>query len=216
MSKGIERRFVPTAELRVARKDGQLPTIKGHAAVFDTLSVEMWGFYEEIAPGAFADSIANGDDVRALFNHNMDVVLGRTKSGTLRLREDEVGLLSEIDPPDTQHARDVVSLIERGDVTQMSFSFVVLSDKWRIDDNERYVRRILQAKLYDVSPVTYPAYPATDVSVRATDGRHPVLGEIPVIPADLVQARQAAAGDGQAQGRLDLLRLRLQLAERAG
>lgn len=213
MSQGIERRFAPQAELRAVRGEGRaMPTIVGHAAVFDQPSVELWGFYEEVAPGAFADSIADGDDVRALFNHDPNVVLGRTKSGTLRLTEDEIGLAVEGDPPDTQQARDVITLIERGDVTQMSFAFRVLDEKWRIDEQERYVRRILRAKLYDVSVVTYPAYPSTDVGVRAA-GRDPLFGEIPVIPADLVQGRQAAADGEQAQGRLDVLRLRLQLAE---
>jgi len=214
MPQGIERRFAPT-ELRAARKDGaSMPTIEGHAAVFDSLSVELWGFYEEIAPGAFADSIEAGDDVRALFNHDPNYVLGRSRNGTLRLAEDEVGLRVEFEPPDTQQARDVVTLIERGDVNQMSFAFAVLEEKWRIDDMERYVRRIMRAKLYDVSPVTYPAYPATDVGVRAADGS-PMFGEIPEIPADLVQGRQAAAGGDQAQGRLEVLRLRLAVAERA-
>ena len=215
MSQGIERRFVPQAELRAVKSDGRtMPTIAGHAAVFDQASVELWGFYEEVAPGAFADTIADGDDVRALFNHDPNLVLGRTKSGTLRLSEDEVGLLAEFDPPDTQQARDLVTLIERGDVSQMSFAFRVLDDKWRIDGDERYVRRILRAKLYDVAPVTYPAYPSTDVGVRAA-GKDPLFGEIPVIPADLVQERQTAASDEGAQGRLDVLRLRLQLAEKS-
>lgn len=211
MTQGIERRFAPT-ELRAARKDGAtMPTIEGHAAVFDSLSVELWGFFEEIAPGAFADSIAAGDDVRALFNHDPNYVLGRTRNGTLRLAEDEIGLRVEFEPPDTAQARDVVTLIERGDVSQMSFAFAVLEEKWRIDDMERYVRRIVRAKLYDVSPVTYPAYPATDVGVRAAG----VFGEIPVIPADLVQGRQAAADGDQVQARLEVLRLRLEIAERA-
>ncbi len=95
----------------------------------------------------------------------------------------------------------------------MSFAFAVLEEKWRIDDMERYVRRIMRAKLYDVSPVTYPAYPATDVNVRAADGS-PMFGDIPEIPADLVQGRQAAAGGDQAQGRMEVLRLRLEIAER--
>ena len=210
MTQGIERRFAPT-ELRAARKAGAaMTTIEGHAAVFDSLSVELWGFYEEIAPGAFADSIAAGDDVRALFNHDPNYVLGRTRNGTLRLSEDEIGLRVEFEPPDTAQARDVVTLIERGDVSQMSFAFAVLDEKWRIDEMNRYVRRIVQARLYDVSPVTYPAYPATDVGVRAGGS---VFGEIPVIPADLVQGRQAAADGDQVRAHLDTLRLRLQIAE---
>lgn len=209
---GIERRVMPLAEIRVKPGDDGAPTrtLTGYAAVFDKLSVEMWGFYEEIAPGAFADSIAAGDDVRALFNHDPNIVLGRSTAGTLRLAEDDIGLAVEIDLPDTQQARDLVASVSRGDVSQMSFAFATVDEKWRIDSQERYVRRLLQVKLYDVAPVTYPAYPDTVVGLR---GAPTIFGEIPAIPAALTQARDAAAAEVEPQARFALLRRRLDLEQ---
>lgn len=210
---GVERRMFQVSELRVARRDGGGATIVGYAAVFDKLSVDLFGFREKVAPGAFAESIAAGDDVRALWNHDPNIVLGRTKSGTLRLAEDETGLRVEIDTPDTQQARDLVAVIERGDVDQMSFAFRTLKDKWQIDGEEQYVRTLLQVKLYDVSPATYPAYPDTSMGVRAAPGTaHPVYGEIPEIPADVRQAPASAADSDQVQARLAVLRRRLEIA----
>lgn len=212
---GMERRIVQVGELRVQRREGGATTIVGYAAVFDKLSVDLWGFRERVARGAFADSIAAGDDVRALWNHDPNIVLGRTKSGTLRLEEDDTGLRVEIDPPDTQQARDLVAVIERGDVDQMSFAFRTIEDKWQIDGEEQYVRTLLQVKLYDVSPATYPAYPDTSMGVRTAPGTaHPIYGEIPEIPADVRQAPASAADSSQVQVRLGLLRRRLEIASK--
>ena len=173
----IERRAFPV-ELRVEKR-GDKTKIVGHAAIFNSLSVELWGFREEVAPGAFADTIKE-DDIRALFNHDPNLILGRNTSGTLALTEDDKGLFYEIDPPDTQTARDLVLSIERGDISQNSFAFNVLPDgaKWREDANGTLIRTIVRAKLYDISPVTYPAYLDTDISLRtagetlATEGRN--------------------------------------------
>lgn len=202
----MERRFCPL-ELR-AKQDDEGATLAGYAAVFDSLSVEMWGFREKIAPGAFAASI-EGDDVRALWNHNTDYVLGRTKNGTLELREDETGLAFELTPPATQLARDLVASVQRGDVDQMSFGFAVLEDAWDIDENEQYVRTLRKVKLYEISPVTFPAYPATSVSARGDD----TYGEIPQIPAEVQRALSLAAGAGQAQVRAAFRARRLRLME---
>jgi len=141
-------------ELRKA-EDGK-PKIEGYSAVFDQLSDDLGGFREKIDKGAFAKTITE-DDVRALFNHDSNHVLGRNKNGTLKLAEDEHGLKVEIDPPDTQFANDLLKQIERGDINQMSFGFVTRVDEWDEKDKE------------DVSPVTFPAYPQTSVSVKSTD-----------------------------------------------
>src|SRR5690606_29136668 len=109
------------------------PVISGHAAVFDTLSEPMWGFREKIAPGAFDDVLE--DDVRALFNHDPNFILGRTRSGTLKIAVDMRGLQYEIDPPDTQPARDLIVSMERGDVSQSSFAFIVAEDDWDEDES---------------------------------------------------------------------------------
>lgn len=163
----LERRAFVCDELRVLSDEGQKPKLRGHAAVFNSLSENLGGFREMILPGAFADAIVN-DDVRALWNHNPDYVLGRNRSQTLTLREDATGLASEIDPPDTQWARDLLVSIGRGDVSQMSFAFRVLDERWEKKDGV-HIRTLTKLRLFDVSPVTYPAYPATDVGVRSMD-----------------------------------------------
>jgi HK97 family phage prohead protease len=120
----------------------------------------MWGFREVILPGAFDEAIES-DDVRALFNHNPDILLGRTASKTLRLKADAKGLHYDVDLPDTAAARDVRTLVKRGDVSGSSFAFRVQQDEdeqWDYSDvkaGKLPLRKILRASLYDVSPVTY-------------------------------------------------------------
>ncbi len=153
--------------LRVETREDGKRRIVGHAAVFNQLSEDLGGFREQIAPGAFADAIKT-DDVRALFNHNPDHVLGRNMAGTLQLSEDSRGLAIEIDPPDTQLARDLLVSMERGDINQMSFGFSVRPNgqNWAKDDSGQVVRTLTKVRLFDVSPVTFPAYPQTDVAAR--------------------------------------------------
>lgn len=166
MPKSIERRIVAVSDLRATRAADGPTKINGHAAKFDVMSDDLGGFRERIAPGAFAQTIKN-NDIRALFNHDSNIVLGRNKAGTLRLSEDTAGLAFEVDAPDTQLVRDMVlAPIERGDVSQCSFGFFTLQDKWAKLDGE-WVRTLLEVELFDVSPVTYPAYPQTDVAVRS-------------------------------------------------
>lgn len=219
---GVERRAVRLVELRVEDGDGGT-RIEGHAAIFNSLSEDLGGFREVIEPGFFEGVV--GNDVRALWNHNDDLVLGRTRSGTLRVEEDEVGLAISADPPDTTWARDALVTMQRGDVDQMSFAFRVREggDDWRREPDGMLIRTLRRggcARLYDVSPVTFPAYPATSVAVRShvqslQEGQDPAAG-------------QGAGGEGQEQGdsararldpgptrgsRVDLLRRRLDLAE---
>lgn len=182
------KREVRTFELdmmEVRSEEGESKKIRGHAAVFDKLSEDLGGFREIIERGSFVASIKK-DDIRALFNHDPNYILGRNKAKTLILNEDEQGLYYEIEPPDTQYARDLMVSIERGDVNQCSFAFNIEGkngEKWFIDGKEvnaeeafgafwdenkhEIVRHVIKAKLYDVSPVTYPAYPQTDVKVRS-------------------------------------------------
>ncbi len=170
--------------------------IVGHASVFNRWATLVddrhFRWREVIRPGAFKNAIKERQDVRALFNHDPNFVLGRTKSGTLVLSEDARGLLSETIPPDTQTVRDlVIAPMERGDVDGMSFAFsirraatvtiterddgsvVTDSGGERITqrfEGDRLIedREVLDADLYDVSPVTYPAYDGTSVALRAT------------------------------------------------
>lgn len=164
----LERRAFPVAGLELrAGADGKR-RLAGHAAVFNQVSEDLGGFREQIAPGAFAEAIGK-DDVRALFNHDPNFILGRTGARTLRLAEDVRGLAIEIYLPNTQTIRDlVIAPIERGDVSQMSFAFGVRpgGQDWAKDDEGRVIRTLKKLRLFDVSPVTFPAYPQTDVAVR--------------------------------------------------
>jgi HK97 family phage prohead protease len=153
------RTFGTAFEFR-ANDETESLTIRGHAAVFDTLSQDLGGFREKIEPGAFKETLDR--DVRALFNHDPNMVLGRSKSGTLRMEEDKVGLAVEIDPPAS--ADTIVEALTRGDVDQMSFGFRTLEDAWEKVDGED-IRTLRKVELFDVSVVTFPAYTETDVSI---------------------------------------------------
>lgn len=162
----METRFV-TMPVEVREVDGK-PTIEGYAAVFNQVSEDLGGWQEIIEPGAFAKVLA--DDVRSLWQHEPMYVLGRRRSETLSIWEDEVGLRYRVIPPDTQWARDVMVTILRGDVNQSSFMFSVLPDgeRWYLDEMGRPIRGLKQiARLYDVAPVTFPAYPTTTADVRS-------------------------------------------------
>lgn len=142
----------------------------GYAAVFDSLSEDLGGFRERIAPGAFTRSINaarnGGRDIKAFLNHNNDVVLGSTRSRTLRLSEDARGLLAEMTLPDSEWGRPVAEAVRRGDISSMSFGFTVAKggDSWNDARNERTLHEV---RLFEVSPVTgWPAYAATTASVR--------------------------------------------------
>lgn len=188
----LERRAFKTSEIRAKGADH---TIIGHAAVFNLLSDDLGGFKEKIRPGAFARAIKE-DDVRALINHDPNFLIGRTKSGTLKLSEDQVGLHIENDLPDTQDARDLMVKIRRGDLTQMSFGFRTLLDDWRFEAG-LVVRELIEVELFDVSPVTYPAYPQTDVSGRSmTELRERAVEvrkilQVPALDPAVVLAREA-------------------------
>ena len=167
-----EERCADVTELRV-QPEGEGAVIEGHAAIFDSLSQDlgfMFPFKERINKGAFKSSLEK-DDIRALWNHDANYVLGRNKAGTLELTETNKGLRVRIHPPDTQWARDLTESIRRGDVTQMSFGFVVEKETWSVEGKED-IRTLEKVKLYDVSPVTIPAYIDTDVGVRSAMERY--------------------------------------------
>lgn len=161
----IERRVYP-AEVRA---DGDGPMISGYSAMFGKESQDLGGFIEKIARGAFAKTIRENPNIMALFNHNANNVLGRTGNGTLRLEENRVGLRMEVDLPDTQTAKEVRELIARGDITGQSFAFETLRDSWEYPDGDKPIRTLQEVRLFDVGPVTFPAYQDTKVSARALD-----------------------------------------------
>lgn len=150
------------------RADGDTKTLTGYAAVFNRETVIGDFFRETIEPGAFRSAV-KADDVRGLFNHDPNMVLGRTSSGTMRLEEDETGLRYVIDPPDTTLGRDVMALVSRGDITGSSFGFTVKRDSWTRPSvaGELPLRTIHEFDwLRDVGPVTFPAYEETTVQAR--------------------------------------------------
>lgn len=166
----MERR-THTVEMRIKEPSigKKSATMEGYAANFNSLSEDLGGFREMLMPGCFAEALKTSD-VRGLFNHNPDKILGRNTSGTLRISEDEKGLRFEIDPPDTSYAKDLQVSMQRGDVSQCSFGFRVAAegDAWRKEPDGSYIRSILKVdRLFDVSPVTYPAYASTSCAVRS-------------------------------------------------
>ena len=156
----IEKR---AATIEAAQEESRMVT--GYAAVFDSDSEDLGGFIEQIERGAFKEAIERSD-VRALFNHDNNFILARTASGTLKLYEDERGLKYEFEAPKTTAGNDLLEMIKRGDISQSSFGFTVEEDDWSNRDGMAF-RKIKKVKrLYDVSPVTFPAYPEASVAVR--------------------------------------------------
>jgi len=180
-----ERRtlFCDLANAQVETREDGPARVSGYAAVFhraEDAGTEFRiadDYVERIAPGAFSDALTC--DVRALFNHDQNNVLGRTVSETLTLSEDTQGLRYEVDMPDTQLGRDLVVSIARGDVTGSSFSFTVDRDGAEVrEEGGQLVRTITKVKrLYDVGPVTFPAYEGASTSVRSDDDAADALAE---------------------------------------
>jgi len=139
----------------------------GYAALFNSKTDIGDYFTEIIAPGAFAETLKSSD-VRALIDHDSGRVIGRTKSGTLRLAEDATGLKVEIDLPDTTDGKDLAIQMERGDISGMSFGFRVTHDEWD-ETGDIPARTIHAVELYEVSAVAFPAYPDTSIALRSLD-----------------------------------------------
>lgn len=206
---GLERRAATMlgVQVRAGEGDGQ-PVILGHAALFNSKSTFMYGFREQILPGAFAGSLAG--DIRALWQHDSARVLGRTKAGSLRLWEDDQGLAFELNPPDTQDGRDALTLIERGDVDQMSIGFNVPpgGDSWSEDSDGIPLRTLRAVTLWEVSPVTWAAYPQTGVGVMRSA---PDWVQHLLTPGVEIQANgDSHLRNRQMQREIDVLRLRSQ------
>lgn len=160
-------RFYVCDELRLVEEEGKPPVLKGYAAKYNSLSLDLGGFRERILPGAFDDALRSGAEVLALADHDPSRVLGRMSAGTLRLKSDEVGLFVEIDPPDTQVGKDAVTNVRRKDIKGMSFRFPPNPEEtWALVDGE-VVRTLSKLGLREVSITAIPAYEATEVYVRS-------------------------------------------------
>lgn len=164
MTKKIERRTYTVRDIETRQAEDGTMRLSGYAAVFNDASVPL-PFKESIAPGAFRKTLSETPDVRLLINHE-GLPLARTKNGTLTLREDDRGLYMDAVIADTQEGRDLYTLVQRGDLDQMSFAFRVVRQKWSEDRSTRLLTELSLAD-GDVSVVTYPAYPTTSVEARA-------------------------------------------------
>lgn len=160
----MERRMTST-EVELRTRDDGSEVITGYAIVFNRDSNDLGGFIERITPEAMAS--ANVSDVVALYNHDPNIVLGRTPD-TLSLTTDAHGVRYEITPPNTTGAKDVMENIKQRNIRGSSFAFTTKSDKWTkpMKKGEPYIRTITAFdRIFDVSPVTYPAYNDTDTMV---------------------------------------------------
>jgi len=202
-SGSIERRVMTFDHLHIERREGASPRIMGHAAVFNQWADIGGMFREKIVPGAFARAIGS-QDVRALFNHDPNIVLGRNRAKptpTLSLSEDATGLRYEVIPPDTQAARDLLVSIERGDVSQGSFGFSASPTGQNWDWNADIPERTLtDVNLYDVSPVTFPAYEGTDVAVRQIEAWRKAFPPGVTIPQNNTALRRQLAQRARQHG----------------
>ncbi|MBA3907866.1 MAG: HK97 family phage prohead protease, partial [Pseudonocardiales bacterium] len=166
-------------ELRAAAEPAGAPMFYGHAAVFNQRTAIgnplTWGFYEEVAPGAFTKTLQEGD-ARFLVDHNTQLLVARVSAGDLRLSQDKVGLVADADlDTELTYVRDLHRNVEKRRITGMSFGFEVVTDDWSVEEvstsdgmtAQVEVRAIREVKLYEVSAVTFPAYEETDAAIRA-------------------------------------------------
>jgi HK97 family phage prohead protease len=156
----MELRYISATEIRIGGT-ADAPTIEGIGIVYNSLSSDLGGFREIVKPGAVRN--LSGGDIRGRYNHEM--VLGRTKSGTMKLSDESTGVRYEITPPSTAAARHVVEAVRRGDVSGSSFAFRTISDNWRKENGET-IRELTAIEISDIGPVDFPAYPTTSASVR--------------------------------------------------
>lgn len=165
MEKKKETRAFNISKLNTrSENEEQNTSIEGYAAVFNSKTRIGSYFDEVIEPGAFSRSLSENGDIRALFNHDWNNVLGRTKSGTLTLKEDEKGLNFNVELPNTSVARDLSESMARGDINQCSFGFFVTDEEWDYSV-EPALRTIKEVELFEISVVSIPAYEDTEASL---------------------------------------------------
>lgn len=164
IAKKRETRTVDIKNVQTRADDNEPLKVSGYAAIFNS-QTSIGDFFDEIIePGAFKRTISENDDIRALFNHDWNVVLGRTKSGTLKLSEDKRGLKFDLELPNTTAGKDLAASMERGDINQCSFGFVATEETWDYTA-EPALRTIHEVELYEVSIVSIPAYDDTEAAL---------------------------------------------------
>lgn len=189
-----EFRFIDFKDSEVRAAEDS-PLISGYAALFNVVT-DIGPYLEVIRPGAFTRALKENQDVRALKNHDPNLILGRTKSGTLRLYEDDKGLRYEIDPPNTSTGKDTLEEIRRGDIDEMSFAFSGNDNKskWSKRDGKA-LRELVSPDIFDVSIVTYPQYKHTSASVRSEEIR-----SAEEVYSDYIKSIEELPGDNSTAG----------------
>lgn len=169
-----ERRILNTTDLQVraVSDEDRGPLIWGMGIVYSSPSLDLGGFREFVAPGAAKRSLRAKDDIRAYFNHDPSKPLGSRVAGNLKLTDSAEGLAYEIEPPDTTYAADLMAAMKAGLVRGSSFSFAVRKDKWESDEAGVQTRTLLEIDLFEIGPVTQPAYPDSTAQVRSLLAEH--------------------------------------------
>lgn len=195
-----------TAEFR-ASEDASQPRIEGRAVVYDQ-TIDLGFFRERVAKGAFTRAISEQQDIRFLVNHSPDQLLGRTKSGTLTISQDDRGVNFSCLMPDTQLGKDTYTLIKRGDLSQCSFGFVVTQESVSYDDDGTALRTIEDLNCFDLSAVCYAAYPTTNVQARSAEEIAEGFKKPEPPPVPDTKAADAAALSAQKAAEADAERIR--------
>lgn len=163
-----ERRALPVS-IEVREVPGEPTRFVGQPIVYDSWSGMIQGaFRERIRPGAFDAHLATQPDIVCSVDHDLHRLLGRTASGTLKIDQRADGLWIEVTDPQTTYSRDLMQCVKRGDVRGMSFMFDCKRDEWHHADGQNS-RDVLDAEIYEVSFVNFPAYPATIASARSLE-----------------------------------------------
>lgn len=151
-------------ELRISEENGK-ERITGFGAVYNSRSEDLGGFTEIIVPGCFKRSLKENKDIKSYINHDPNKILGRTSAGTLNIKDDEKGIYYEADPPNTSYANDLKESMKRGDIKHSSFSFITVKDRWE-NESGKQVRYLEDADIFELGPVTDPAYLGSSSSVK--------------------------------------------------
>ena len=165
----MERRVIDVGKFQTREENGKR-FLDGYYAVFDQLYEVCPGWIETVAPGAFSRTLREGKDVKVLWNHNTDLVLGSTENGTAHLSEDDVGLHGPVEiNEEDQDAKNAIARVARRDVRGCSFGFEIrgMEESW--DENGTYRTRLTDVELFEVSPCTFPAYAQTSITARAKE-----------------------------------------------
>lgn len=168
MSKKREYRIQSDEPLVLETREDGTKKISGYAAVFNSDSVDFGYFVERIRPGAFEKTLRENPDVVALMSHDTGQPIARTSAGNLKISEDSRGLKFEMNPIDTEDGRKAVEWVRSGVAKGMSFGFMPVEDNWSTK-NGKNLRELVEVRLYEISLVTFPAYPATEASMRSLE-----------------------------------------------